>query len=131
MSSTKGKGGPSALAVKLPLAKSSTDGWQLIKSLKPLVKQNLKMIILTNPGERVMEPNFGVGINTYLFRGFGPGTHAEIEFKIREQVGQYLPAVAIENITFDTSGQDLNKLYMEIAYSIPNINVKEILEITV
>ena len=58
-------------AVKLPLAQDSADGYAMIKRLKTLVKQNLKMLILTNPGERVMEPDYGVGIRQFLFENFG------------------------------------------------------------
>lgn len=130
MSGYKVRGGSSALAIKLPLAKSSADGWQLIKTLPALIKQNLKMILLTYQGERVMEPNFGVGIGSYLFKNFDANTYAEIEFKVREQVARYLPVVAIDNIIFDASGQDFNELYMSLEYSIPNINVKDVLEFT-
>ena len=54
---------------KLPLAYDSTqDGnYALNKTLIDTIRQNLKMLLLTNPGERIMMPNFGVGIRTYLF----------------------------------------------------------------
>tara|TARA_R110000765_G_scaffold255115_5_gene355868 strand:+ start:1656 stop:2060 length:405 start_codon:yes stop_codon:yes gene_type:complete len=123
------KNGPNALAVEVPLAVSSTDGWQLVTSLRPLVKQNLKMIILTHPGERVMEPNFGVGIDSYLFKNFSAATYSEIEFKIKQQVKLYLPAVQIDDMLFDASGQDSGKLYMKITYSIPKVNIRDVLEI--
>tara|TARA_R110000824_G_scaffold234189_1_gene422716 strand:- start:908 stop:1318 length:411 start_codon:yes stop_codon:yes gene_type:complete len=121
--------GGNALGVELPLSPSSTDGWQLITSIRPLIRQNLRMIIMTNPGERVMEPLFGVGINSYVFRNFHATTYSEIEFKIKEQVTRYLPAVTIDNIIFDASGQDFNKLYMKISYSVPKISVRDVLEI--
>ena len=59
------------------LNKDSEDGFQLVKSLKQNIKQNLKMLLLTIPGERVMEPNFGVGLKTYLFSNF----HQDIYFE--------------------------------------------------
>jgi len=78
-----------------------------------------------------MEPNFGVGVGSYLFKNFTESTYAEIDSKIREQVSRYLPVVTIDNIIFDASGQDFNELYMSLRYSIPNINVKDVLEFTV
>jgi len=39
----------SSLAVALPLTTDSIDGFVMIRSLKVLIKQNLKMLILTNP----------------------------------------------------------------------------------
>ena len=45
----------SSLSVALPLRYSTTDGYEMNKSIKDVLKQNLKMLVLTNPGERVMD----------------------------------------------------------------------------
>ena len=52
------------ISPQLPLVYSHTDGpYQLNKTLKDVVRQNLKMLILTAPGERIMVPEFGVGLH--------------------------------------------------------------------
>jgi hypothetical protein len=119
-----------SLGVALPLNLDSRDGFQMLKSFKALVKQNLKMIILTNPGERVMEPSFGVGLNQFLFENFGHDTKGQIESKIREQVGIYMPAVQIREITFASTMPDSNYLGIVIEYVIPRIGIKDLLELT-
>ena len=68
----------SSLSVELPLTISSIDGFTMIKDIKRLVSQNLKMLLLTVPGERVMEPEFGVGLKRYLFQNFTQATYSEI-----------------------------------------------------
>ena len=75
----------SSLGVKLPLTLDSGDGFTMIKSISGMIKQNFKMLLLTIPGERVMEPNFGVGLKTYLFASMQENARADIDFKIREQ----------------------------------------------
>ena len=67
-----------SFSVALPLCRDTTDGFVMIKKFKTLVRQNLKMLILTVPGERIMDPEFGVGLKTYLFQNFHEGTLAEI-----------------------------------------------------
>ena len=57
----------SSLSVKLPITRNTIDGFAMIKDFQTLVKQNFKMLVLTAPGERVMEPEFGVGLRNYLF----------------------------------------------------------------
>ena len=58
----------SKLTPKLPLLKDRTQpGFEHIVEILDLIKQNMKMIVLTNPGERVMMPDFGVGIRGLLF----------------------------------------------------------------
>ena len=51
------------ISPRLPLVYDKTDGpYQLNKTLKQTFQQNLKMLILTMPGERPMIPEFGVGL---------------------------------------------------------------------
>ena len=119
-----------SLAVALPLEISDSTGFEMITGFKRLVKQNLKMLVLTNPGERVMEPRFGVGLKTFLFENFGTGTQGQIESKIREQVRMYMPAVQIQEINFGITDPDNNHLGVQIRYAIPNIGVSDFLEIT-
>jgi phage baseplate assembly protein W len=118
-------------SVALPLELDDADGFVMIKSIKRLIKQNLKMIILTVPGERVMQPNFGVGLKTYLFENYSSGIEAQIDRKIREQVNRYLPAVSILNIAFGIADPDNNRLAFSLIYAIPNIDANDFLEITI
>jgi|18_taG_2_1085343.scaffolds.fasta_scaffold13233_2 hypothetical protein len=116
--------------VALPLQLDSADGFTMIKSIGSLARQNLKMLILTIPGERVMEPNFGVGLPMYLFENYGQNTMSQIDSKIREQVGIYMPAIEINNIDFGIIDPDSNYLGIAIEYSIPNIGITDLLELT-
>ena len=118
------------LGVKLPITRNQIHGYTMIDDIATLVKQNFKMIILTNPGERVMIPDFGVGIRSYLFENFNNSIAADIETAIRKQVGKYLPVIAINKITFNQTEPDFNTLAVQITYSIPAIGVKDLLEFT-
>lgn len=120
-----------SLAPKLPLTLDSGDGYTSIKMFKGLIKQNFKMLILTNPGERVMNPDFGVGIRQFLFENFQSDVYARIDTKIREQVSRYLPIVSIKSIEFGTGGIDDNSLGIRLEYTIPDIAVTDLLEFTI
>jgi phage baseplate assembly protein W len=119
------------LGVKLPITKDSIHGFTMIADFHSLIKQNLKMLLLTNPGERVMIPDFGVGIQSYLFENFSETTYVQIENDIREQVGKYLPVVTVGRLSFDNSSPDTNTLKISLQYSIPALNVKDLLEFTI
>ena len=121
----------SSLAVKVPLTRDSTDGFVMIKNLKTMVKQNFKMLLLTNPGERVMMPLYGVGLKQYLFEQFTSSTFAKIETKITEQVSTYMPNVSIAEIEFNQMSLDSNVLEIRIAYSIPILEVSDLLHFTI
>jgi hypothetical protein len=91
------------LAPILPLRSSR---FELIQTYEALVTQNLKMLILTSPGERVMDINFGVGLKRYLFEMNDEATYSDIASKIRQQVSQYMPFVEVQKIDFSTPEND-------------------------
>mgnify|MGYP003110281374 CR=1 FL=1 len=127
------------LSPRLPLMKSSIDGFETIKTINGLVSQNLKMLILTAPGERVMEPDFGVGIQSYFFEPMREDTYIRIQQRINSQVSMYMPFVTIINISFnsiaDSPGNifdyDEHYLGLTIEYSIDSIGVVDVLEILI
>jgi|7_EtaG_2_1085326.scaffolds.fasta_scaffold02388_2 hypothetical protein len=86
------------LSIKLPLDKS----FSLNKTIRELALQNLKMVLLTSPGERVAIPDFGVGIRRFIFEQLTPATLARIESRIRSQVSEYLPAIRINSVNIDS-----------------------------
>ena len=111
---------------KLPLIRSSIDGFALNHTFRSVARQNFKMLILTSPGERVMEPEFGVGIRNYLFEPLRDSTYNAIENRIRAQVNTYMPFIKVQNISFssmtnspsDFLDYDENYLGLEIVYQI-------------
>jgi hypothetical protein len=120
-----------SLALKIPFSQDSTNGFTMIDDFREMIKQNFKMLLLTNPGERLMEPSYGVGLKKYLFSNFDEATFNAIETQIRQQIKIYMPVIQIQEITFDSSEIDTNILQATIKYAIPTLNYKDLLEITI
>ena len=121
----------SSIGVKIPITYDSGDGFTMLKTLDDTIKQNLKMLILTNPGERVMEPEFGVGIMQYLFSNFSENVYGEISQNIKSQAQRYMPAVIIHNIDFYSIDPDSNSMSFAIQYHVPDIGLSDLLEFTI
>ena len=119
------------LAPRLPLSYDGTDGFKLLKSFTQMAKQNFKMLILTNPGERVMYPGYGVGMQRFLFEDFSDNTYAKMDARIREQVNLYMPFIKIQEISFQGATASINTLGVRISYAIPQIGVRDLLEFTI
>ena len=122
----------SGITLKIPVTPSSVDGfYSLTKNIRENTKQNLKMIVLTSPGERIMNPLFGVGIRDYLFEQFSESLFRTIKGRIIQQTKVYLPYVKIIDVLFLNSNKDIierqdaeaNVLSIEIKYAITNLNV--------
>ena len=115
------------LATELPLRRDETDGYKLIKTYEGLALQNLKMLILTNPGERIMDPNFGVGLRKFLFEQNDSLTYGQIEGKIRNQIRTYLPYIKVFRINFKRPKaieNAFNMVSIEIEYSVSALQTK-------
>ncbi len=132
----------SGISPKLPLYIDPVDGIALNKTLKQMTRQNLKMIILTSPGERIMYPKFGVGLRRYLFMNNTQRTLSDMSRKIEEQVRTYLPSVRIRSIKFlSENGEEIrssfenssssNYIKLVLDYEIPSAFVSDTLDIKV
>ena len=123
------------LSPKLPLVRDPNDGYALTKNLKQVAAQNFKMLILTNPGERIMDVNFGVGILGYLFENNNQQTYDQIKSKIEEQTSRYLPYIQIRDITFSSSNiintDPSDSIVLRIVYFIKPLMTTEILELPI
>jgi phage baseplate assembly protein W len=113
------------LAPKLTLELDTEDGaYKLLKTVPEVAKQNLKMLVLTSPGERVMIPDFGVGLRRYLFELAGTGIEERIRQRIVDQVAKYLPYIRLGAVSVQTSqtSPDVpdNTLAVRIEYSVPS-----------
>ena len=120
-----------ALGVSLPINPDSSDGFTMLYGVGETLRQNFVMLLLTNPGERVMEPGFGVGIKTFLFTNKTENYRAAITAKIHQQVRRYMPAIVVNSVDYAELTQDRNSISMRITYTIPDMGIRDLLELTI
>ena len=107
------------LSIALPLSLDEKDGpYKSNMTLDEVAQQNIKMIVLTSPGERVMEPDFGVGIRNFLFEQNTPFLVNDIRKRISDQVQRYAPFIKIQKLNINIDS-DNGFLSVEIKYAVP------------
>ena len=113
----------------LPLSRDSQFGYYSLNvSYKNQVEQNFKTLMLTAPGERVMNPDFGVGLRHFLFEQ-KILVVPKIKQRIMNQVRKYMPYVKVNRLLFDSiSNQkqlvdDSILLTVKIEYEVPDFNL--------
>tara|TARA_B100000287_G_scaffold124991_1_gene117094 strand:- start:2849 stop:3241 length:393 start_codon:yes stop_codon:yes gene_type:complete len=81
------------------------------------IKQAIVNLLLTNKGERLMNPNYGSDIRSYLFEPLDYGTANAITTNIRYSIDRWEPRITVSRIkaypNFDDNGFDV-----EMSYSI-------------
>jgi phage baseplate assembly protein W len=119
---------------KLPLFSDDRFGSHaLVTSFSEEVKQNFKNLLLTSPGERIMNLDFGVGLKNFLFE---PKEHAipKIRQRLEGQISRYMPFVEINKIRFNDNinpefGDDSLVLSILIEFEVPSLNLSTTLSI--
>ena len=76
-------------SAKLPLT-TTVAHYDMINDIYENVKQNFRNLLLTSPGERVMLPDFGVGIKRFLFENDPSFIADELQSIIYDQVDSYM-----------------------------------------
>ena len=114
------------ISVKLPLRVTKHDGpYGLTKDLVSTVKQNFKNLVLTTPGERVMDVNFGVGIYGMLFENYNSDVQLKIRERIVSQTAEYMPFITIRSINFNDTEIDSNKILVAVNYYVSPLNFED------
>ena len=127
------------ISPKLPLTVTHVDGtYGLTKTVKEAITQDFKLLLLTNPGEKMMDPAFGVGLKRFLFEQSGNQVFAALASRVISQDQKYLPQVEIDKILFNESAvddiqasdlMDNNIMSVTIRFSIKPLKKIEILTI--
>ena len=81
------------------------------------IKSNLINLLLTNKGERVMNPEFGTDLRTVLFNGIVEDTSTEIRNLINTNVAIFVPEVTVSNIQI-VNDEDHNTISVTVQYTI-------------
>jgi len=111
----------------LSLSPDKTELFVMNKNLADSVADNLKNLILTNRGERVMQPNFGANLKSILAEYGTDGFESEVMVRIKSSTKKYLPFVSLQQFgmeKLESPPQDGTIVVkMNVTYSIPAVNV--------
>ena len=92
-------------------------------------KANLKNLLMTSKGERILQPNFGTGLKTLLFEQADDKLAENIEKVITSSVNFWLPYITIAEIDVRMTDEmkDNNKAEVSVNFTVGNqIDVQQI-----
>ena len=108
-----------AIGITLPLTFGNNTFEQSYLT-KDQVKSNIKNLLLTKKGERILQPEFGSGLQELLFEQSVDDLEGKIEDTINESLQQWLPYVTAEEIDIESTNElrDNNRVNVSIKFRI-------------
>ena len=103
------------VGIRFPLDHSPEGFFYKTKTVLEQSKANLQNLLLTTPGERIFQPEFGSQLKSIVFEQ-GEDIPNRIEEAIRSAVDKFLEYINIENVF--TTQQD-NQVNVSIEFSVP------------
>ena len=83
------------------------------------IKESLKNLILTDRGERLMQPNIGSDVRASLFENASPVTLKILEERVRDVINNYEPRVSIIEVDVNSLYDD-NRVQITIYFYVKN-----------
>ena len=96
-----------AVGLKLPLKNGNGGFFEQNYTTFEQARSNLRNLLLTRKGERLLQPEFGSGLQDLLFEPLDDDFESRLIETITDSVSFWLPYINIEDI--DVNMSDLNK----------------------
>ena len=105
------------VGLSFPLRADNNNDFALTKTSLHQAQHNLKNLLLTYPGERPMQPEFGCKLRALCFEQINESLPTRIEEEINRTVSTWLPYINIIEVATLTEDGDKSKIYVKIRYS--------------
>src|ERR1041384_853691 len=70
------------------------------------VREAICIILRTRPGERLMRPDFGCGLDRYLFEPNNTSTLRLIQEEVKRSLARWEPRVRLNDVRVETNASD-------------------------
>lgn len=88
------------------------------------IRESILIILRTAKGERLMRPDFGCGINNYVFSSINTLNISRMENEVREALVQWEPRIELLEVRTDSTGAANGRLMIEINYRVRATNTR-------
>ena len=106
-----------AIGIDLPMMAGTGAAFKLNYTSLDQAVANAKNLILTNRGERIMQPDFGCDLRNTLFENITEDLFVILEDRIKSNFDYWLPYIFINELLI-VPGEDQNRIYITLTISL-------------
>jgi phage baseplate assembly protein W len=89
------------------------------------VREAVRVLLLTEPGERLSLPDFGGGLGLFLFEPNTVTTRHSIQDRIVKALARWEPRVVVESVTVEADPADPQSALATITYRLVATQARE------
>lgn len=97
-------------------------GGVALAELEEDVRQSIRIILGTTPGERVMRPDFGAGLDDFLFEPASATTRERVRARVETALIDWEPRIDLVEIKVAVAGKLRNRLDIDVRYRVRATN---------
>lgn len=86
------------------------------------IRQAIRIIVLTDLGERVMRPDFGAGLRAFIFEPVNPTTMALVKTRVIEALTTWEARIDIIAVEVSSDPPERNKLLIDLTFRVRATN---------
>jgi phage baseplate assembly protein W len=86
------------------------------------IRQSLRILLSTAPGERIMNPAYGCGLKSITFGNITSSTITEVKDMIERAILFFEPRITLDNVEIDTGEMYEGVLRIQIGYTVRTTN---------
>ncbi len=95
-----------------------TDGSLAWSAGEENVRESIRILLLTEPGERLMREEYGCGLRRFLFEPNTTTTRQLIRERITQAIGRWEPRVAVDAVDVDDDPDDPRVVHITIRFRL-------------
>lgn len=104
--------------VSWPLLPLPQNGRLVFPTLEQSVRDSIRIILTTRPGEQLLRPQFGAGLQNFLEESNTVSTRSRIRAAILDNLQAYEPRAAFDRVDVDPVDGAPGQLHVQIFYRL-------------
>jgi phage baseplate assembly protein W len=88
------------------------------------IREAILIILGTDLGERVMRPEFGAGLNEFVFEGVNATTMHLVQTRVQEALVEWEPRIDVLDVSVSGDPSEHNKLLIVLTYRVRVTNTQ-------
>lgn len=97
---------------------TANDGSTAMAAYEKDVEQAIRIVLGTDWGERVMRPDFGAGLNSFVFGPLNQTTLRMVQTRVQDSLIKWEPRIDVEQVKVTLDPREISKLVIAVTYRV-------------